>query len=97
MANSYDVGQLVRCYGAFKDANGDNLDPTNVYFKFQDPSANETAYTYGTDAALVKDTTGDYHVDIDVDETGTWYYRFYSTGTGQAAAETNFIAKATEF
>jgi len=97
MANTYDVGNLVHCYGAFKNCDAEGIDPSNVYFKFKEPSGEITTYTYGTDAALVRDSIGDYHVDVDVDEAGTWYYRFYSTGTGQAAAESNFVVRASEF
>ena len=54
--------------------------------QYKDPSGNTTSLTYGVDAALVKDSTGVYHVDVDADEVGWWHYRVYSTGTGQAAA-----------
>ena len=97
MPNVYDKGDLVRCSGAFTDAAGDACDPTGVVFKFQDPSGNETTYTYGTDSELVKDSVGNYHVDVDTDEVGYWYYRFEGTGTGQAAGEASFIVRETEF
>jgi len=34
---------------------------------------------------------------VDADEVGTWYYRYYSTGTGQAAGEGTFDVLETEF
>jgi len=94
---TYDKGDLIRCSAAFTDADDNAQDPTVVGFKVRDPSNNITSYVYGTDAELVKDSTGNYHVDVDADEVGTWYYRFYSTGTGQAADESEFEIEATKF
>jgi len=95
--NSYDKGDLVRISAAFTNSAGTAIDPTAVLCKFTDPSGNTTTYTYNTDAELVKDSTGNYHVDIDADEAGLWYYRFYATGTGQSAAEDNFHVKTSKF
>jgi hypothetical protein len=96
MAN-YDKGDLVRCSAAFTNSAGTAIDPTAVLFKVKDPSGNITSYTYVTDAELVKDSTGNYHVDVDADEVGKWYYRFYSTGTGQAAGDSDFTILETQF
>ncbi len=96
MANHYDVGNLVRVSCEFK-VHGALADPTGVVAKFETPANADTTYTYGVDGALVKDATGRYHFDIDVTAAGTWTYRFNGTGTGQAAIEGTFIAKATTF
>lgn len=95
--NSYDKGDLIRCSGAFTDADGAAQDPTAVFFQFKNPSGETTTYTYDDDAELVKVSTGNYRVDVNADEIGTWSYRFYSTGTGQAAGEGQFSVKKTEF
>jgi hypothetical protein len=50
-----------------------------------------TTYTYGVDVAVVKDSTGNYHIDIDANAAGTWHARWFSTGTGQAAEEMEFF------
>lgn len=97
MSNTYDYGDLVRVIGTFTDAAGAATDPTAVLCKVRDPSGNVTTLTYGTDTALVKSATGMYYTDINVDEVGTWHYRFYSTGTGQAAGESMFYARASAF
>lgn len=93
MANEYDIGDLVRVSGAFTDRNGAALDPTVVSFKFKDPSDTTTTYVYSTHEELVKDGVGHYHANIDVDEAGTWYYRWVSEGTGQAAEEGTFTVR----
>jgi len=36
-------------------------------------------------------------VDINASQTGTYRYRFYSTGMGQAAAEGNFRVDTSSF
>jgi hypothetical protein len=86
MANIYDAGDDVRVSGAFANAAGTAIDPDAVFAQYKDPSGNVTSLEYGEDAELVRDATGSYHVDIDADEAGQWFYRFYSTGSGKAAA-----------
>lgn len=97
MGNKYTYGQLVRVSLTFKNAAGNESDPTAVYFEFTDPGGTETSYQYGVDAELVKDDTGQYHVDIDCDTAGTWVYRAYATGTGQTAVEGSFVVKESAF
>lgn len=94
---TYDLGDLVRISAAFSDANGAALNPTAVYCKVKNPNGTITAYTYGTDAALVRASTGSYYVDVDANTAGVWKYRFHSTGTGQAAAESWFTVEESEF
>lgn len=95
---SYQVGDLVRATGTFTNAAGTVTDPAAVLAQYRDPSSNTASLTYGVDAALVKDSTGVYHVDIDADEVGWWHYRFYSTGSGQAAsAPVAFYVAASSF
>lgn len=84
---SYQVGDLVRATGTFTNAAGTATNPDAVLCEYRDPSGNLTDFEYGVDAELVRDSTGVYYVDIDADEAGWWHYRFWSTGTGQAAAE----------
>lgn len=97
MANTYDVGDLVRVTGTLTDSAGDTLDPTAAYCKVKDPSGHVTTLVYGVDEALARDSSGVYLTDIDVDEAGTWYYRFYSTGIGQGASEAYFFVKSSNF
>lgn len=93
----YDKGDLVRVSGAFTDIDGVAQDPATITFKFKDPADNVTTYTYGVDAELVKDSVGNYHVDVDADEVGVWYYRYAATGNGQCAEEGDFTIRGTEF
>lgn len=95
--NTYDKGDLVRISGAFATADGTAVDPDAVLCETLDPAGVTTAYTYGTDAELTRDSAGHYHLDIDAGQAGVWYYRFYSTGNGQAADEGTFIVAQSNF
>jgi hypothetical protein len=91
--NVYVKGNLVRVSASFTNEAGAALDPTVVKCVVLEPGdVLATTYTYGTDVAVVKDSTGHYHLDIDADEAGEWRYRWYSTGTGQSASEGLFMA-----
>jgi hypothetical protein len=94
---SYHVGDLVRITGTWTNAAGTATDPTAVFAQYRSPSNTTTTLTYGVDAALVKGSTGVYYVDINASAAGQWFYRFYSTGTGQASNEEFFNVPRSEF
>jgi len=72
-------------------------DPTAVLFKTQDPSGNETTYTFGVDANVVKSAVGNYYADWTLDEEGRWFYRWEGTGVVVAAAEHALEVRDSEF
>lgn len=87
----YDLGDLVRADARFSDATtATAFDPDTVSVSVKAPDATLTTYVYGTDDEVVNDETGEYHIDIDADQVGQWYYRWFSTGDGQAAEERSF-------
>jgi hypothetical protein len=73
------------------------VDPTAVFCEVRTPAGVETTYTYGVDAGLVKDSVGNYHLNVSATARGTWPYRWYSTGTGQAAGESWFFVRESDF
>ena len=93
--NVYDVGDRIRLRGVFTNLAGVDTDPTTIVCKYQDPGGVETTVTYPT--SIVKVSTGRYYLDIDIDEAGTWYYRWNGTGDVVAAGEQSFIARTTVF
>lgn len=97
MSNTYDLGDKIRTKGTFTDENGAVHDPDKVYYKIMKPDGTVTAYEYGVDVELVRVSTGVYSVDIDIDAVYDWWYRFYSTGVGQAAGENTFRVRQTAF
>lgn len=95
--NAYDKGDLVRVTGTFKNAAGELLDPGTVRFKFKDPTGLVTTFTYLTDGQLVRDSLGTFHVDIDANSSGDFFYRWESLGSGKAAAENSFNVVDSNF
>lgn len=93
--STYEKGDLVRVSATFT-AGGVPADPTNIFCWKRAPSGAASSYQYGVDEELGRDDDGDYHFDIDASAIGTWYYGFYSTGTGQAADEGKFVVSPTQ-
>lgn len=89
----YEVGSKVRSTAIFTDPNNSDaaIDPTAVLMNVKPPTGDLLSYTYGVGADIVKDSVGNYHLDIDITESGLWRHRWYSTGTGQASNESSFI------
>ena len=95
-ASSFNKGDLIRVYGTV--AGAANVDPTSVYFNLETPGGAQSTFTYGVGGTVVKSATGIYYADVSLGTAGTWYYRFYSTGTAQAAgSDQSIVAKASRF
>lgn len=92
--NIYETGQKVQCTVVFTVSNV-ATDPTTVIAKVKDPSGNTTTYTYGTDVELVKDSIGNYRIDVTADEAGEWFFRFEGTGTCVAVEESSFRSRSS--
>ena len=98
--HSYDYGDQVVSTATFTTAaTGAAVDPTNVYFSFKTPVPNSviTTYHFGVDPEITNTAVGVYSVTLNITEVGDWHYRWYSTGTGRAAAEGAFNVKSSEF
>ena len=99
--NSYDLGDRIEIYNTatpFQNAAGTAFDPNIVRFKVKNPAGTTTTYTYGVDAQVTKNATGDYTCTIDVDSSGSWYYRIEGEQTGgenRGADEGSFYVKGT--
>lgn len=95
---AYDLIDTVRCKGTFLSSDVP-VDPTTVTFKVKRKDASSTTtYVYGTDAALVKESTGVYHVDFDPTTPGEWFYRYEGVSTGiKTAEEEEFFVKTSQF
>lgn len=56
------------------------IDPAALVVKVLEPGATTaTTYTYGTDAEIVRSDTGEYYIDIELDDDGDWFVRMEST------------------
>ena len=88
----FDVGDVARITSEFTDVDNAAIDPSTVQLEVTTPSGTKTTFTYAG-AEIVKDSTGDYHRDVDVTESGVWIFRWSSTGTGKAAVEGDFSVR----
>ena len=94
MANHYEIGNLIRVTGTFTDSDGNAHDPTSVFCSVLEPDGTQTDYEHGVDPEITNSATGVYYLDQAVDQEGFWYYRWYATGTGEAADESYFRVRA---
>lgn len=86
MSNFYQ-GTSVRIRATFEDADHVVTDPTTITGKFSTPAGVTTTYVYGTNAELVKEATGIYYFDINLNAPRVWNFRFEGTGTVRAASQ----------
>lgn len=89
--NTFDVGDQVRLIGSFKDITNTLTDPTVVTVRVKTPSGIVTT------PAATQASAGIYHVDVTLDESGTWWYRFEGTGAVVAAEENAFNVRDSHF
>lgn len=80
MTESIDIGDSKRFSIAFTDIANAAADPTAVTAVITEPDGIATTYVYGTDAELVKDGVGNYHVDFVFAKQGR--HKIKLTGTG---------------
>lgn len=94
---TYDVGDKIRLTTTFTNLAGSATGPTAVTFKMLLPSGSTTTYVYGTDAELVKSSTGVYYVDWTFTVADTHRYRFAGTGTVTASDEGTILVRRSYF
>lgn len=92
----YAVGALVRVSAWFV-SDGQDVDPSAVQVSIRTPAGVITHHVHGTDAQVVRDSTGRYHYDVSVTASGDWYYRWLGSGTYQAADEQVFKVTSSQF
>lgn len=95
MPNYYDVGDIVRTSSTFTDTGSVKADPSAVDFIYTTPDGSDNAFNRTTTATgavdtIVRSTVGNYHRDITTTASGTYWYRYASTGNITTAAEANF-------
>jgi hypothetical protein len=94
----YVKGDLAHFHAEFRDPHSDALvDPTVVRFKYETPAAVETTLVYGVDAALTKTSTGKYQATVNLSASGTWGFRWETTGTYQGVEEFTRSVAASQF
>lgn len=92
--NTYDIGDRPRLEVTFKDLTGALADPTAVTAKVKDPANVVTDYNA---VAVQHASLGVYYIDVDLDQSGTWFYRFDGVGTVKASVENAFNVRESRF
>lgn len=90
---SFKVGQKPKLKGEFA-ATDVPTDPTVITFTIVEPDedATVTTYVYGTDAQLVRDDVGVYHVFFEIVHAGMHCYSFKGTGACEGLESDKFEA-----
>lgn len=70
-------------------------DPTAVTLTYRTPAGVETTLVYLVDAALVRDSVGDFHADIPATTLGLWTWKWVGTGAAAGIDEGDFTVEAT--
>ena len=70
-------------------------DPTALTFRHKDPAGTLTAFVWGTDAELVRDSTGTFRVDLILADSGRHHYRWEATGSAHGAEEASFDVRTS--
>jgi hypothetical protein len=81
-------GDLFRISVAFTNSGGTATDPTTVTFTVVEPDSAVTSYVYP--ATIVKDSTGNYHLDWTAAKDGEHDIYFAGTGTVQRVYHDRF-------
>jgi hypothetical protein len=94
MSNEYDTGDIVILDVTFQARDsGGVLVPTDPTLGRSCARRQSAKWQTVTTPAPVKDTTGVYHVDVDVTLSGTYHYRWEGTGAAQGAEEGRFYVR----
>jgi hypothetical protein len=91
-----DIGDRVRISVQIQ-VSGVDTDPTGLVFKWKEYGQDVATYTYGVDSEIVKDDTGNYHIDIDQTRSKTHQYVWEATGTAVGAEGSTITVKESAF
>ncbi len=96
--DTFDIGDRLRLTVTFKDVDDAPSDPTEVTIQHRNSEAGSVTETYDGGAGLVvKDSTGVYHLDANLDKPGRWYWRAQGEDTPEAAGERSFTVRSSQF
>ncbi|MGH9766104.1 MAG: hypothetical protein ACREAB_01615 [Blastocatellia bacterium] len=95
--NVYDIGDVVRVSATFTNQVGAPVDPGGVTLKVKNPVGVKTSYVYVVDLALIRDSPGNYHLDLEPAIQGVWTYRWEGTAPNKGAEEASFQISESAF
>lgn len=83
---TFDIGDLHKLSAAFKDSEGNAVNPGAVTFVMREPDGTETPYTYGVDTEVKANGTGAFYVEWTYRQPGRHAARWKGTPPAQAVA-----------
>lgn len=89
----FDHGDVIRLKTTIEEL-GTAADPGTLVLTILKPDGSTVTYTYGTDADVVRNTTGVYYVDYEIDQPGRHRYSWTSTGAAQAYEKETFDVRS---
>lgn len=81
------IGEVAKISVAITDSNAIASDPSALRLKVKSPAGTLTTYVFGVAAELVKDSIGNYHANILMNEVGKWAYRWEADAPNAGANE----------
>lgn len=96
MSQPYDKADGSRLSVQFQTLAGDALDPSVITFTLKKPGSASVAYTYGGSPSLIMRTgVGAYYIDVNLDVSGIWRYKWIGSGDLIAAEEGSIFVRAS--
>ncbi len=92
MTNLYTLGQSAVLTVVWRDDEGALIDPVSIELTLTLPDDSSVSYVYDTDVELIRVSQGVYRVVHEVDQAGTWTWRWEATGIFADAQEGVFYA-----
>jgi len=91
---TFNVGDGHVSRIAFYDLSNAEADPTAISFRLTKPDGSTIAYSYG-DPELIRDSLGNYHVDIVYDQKGRHIIKWTGTGAVPLVEELEIYVMGT--
>ena len=91
MDDHYEQDSLLRFRATFRNNDAELADPTTITLRHTEPGVAAVNYVYGTDAEVVRESLGIFHVDYVADIVGEHKWRWLGTGAVQIAIKGGFI------
>lgn len=89
----HEINDVVVVTSSFYNSNGQLTNPTGLTFSYRKPDGSTASYTL-SDAELVNDSVGTYHVNLTVDAAGAWFWSWVATGAVADADHGYFYVRA---
>jgi hypothetical protein len=91
---SYQTGDTYPASITVRDDAGTVTDPDSLTLSVREPDATVTVYTYGTDALVVRDSTGVFHADVALTAPGMWVLAWATSNEDEVEAVQVSVAPA---